>query len=243
MNYLHFIKKKNFKINLTSTEFMDARFMSKEEKFKTYKDMNKFLNNHFKQTLFSKRLYNHFCQHCGFIAHYNQGGFYGEYFSTPARFHYNVNNFKNKAYECGGELNISSDMSDNEQFYSIYQELKNKKNENGLCEFYETIMQNQNWGAYSEYRDLDDAIKNLFNDYMKEWEHEIRVAKGKYSLFVQKEESKKLLEKKREAKLKRSLLNRKEIEIEEALSELVKTENKEESREAKELNLFDFMVA
>jgi hypothetical protein len=35
------------------------------------------------QKLFTKRLYEHLHLHCGFIAHYDQNGFFGTYFENP----------------------------------------------------------------------------------------------------------------------------------------------------------------
>ena len=60
-----------------------TKFMSAEEKEKVLKDWQRFIENDFDKAKFTKRLYNHLIQHCSFIAHYNQGGFYGTYFEDP----------------------------------------------------------------------------------------------------------------------------------------------------------------
>lgn len=60
-----------------------TKFMSAEEKGKVLKDWQRFIENDFDKAKFTKRLYNHLIQHCSFIAHYNQGGFYGTYFEDP----------------------------------------------------------------------------------------------------------------------------------------------------------------
>ena len=62
-----------------------TKFMSAEEKEKVLKDWQRFIENDFDKAKFTKRLYNHLIQHCSFIAHYNQAGFYGTYFEDPER--------------------------------------------------------------------------------------------------------------------------------------------------------------
>jgi len=57
--------------------------MSAEAKEKVLRDWDKFIESDFDKDRFTKRLYNHLIQHCSFIAHYNQGGFYGTYFEDP----------------------------------------------------------------------------------------------------------------------------------------------------------------
>jgi hypothetical protein len=47
------------------------------------KDWQRFIESDFNKARFTKPLYNHLIQHCSFIAHYNQGGFYGTYFEDP----------------------------------------------------------------------------------------------------------------------------------------------------------------
>ena len=60
-----------------------TKFMSAEEKEKVLKDWQRFIESDFNKARFTKPLYNHLIQHCSFIAHYNQGGFYGTYFEDP----------------------------------------------------------------------------------------------------------------------------------------------------------------
>jgi hypothetical protein len=54
--------------------------MPSEEKEKVLKDWTRFIESDFSKNRFTKALYNHLIQHCSFIAHYNQAGFYGSYF-------------------------------------------------------------------------------------------------------------------------------------------------------------------
>ncbi|MEW6664138.1 MAG: hypothetical protein AB1512_02810 [Thermodesulfobacteriota bacterium] len=61
-------------------EFRDVRFMSAAEKGGVLEDWEAFLQNGLESRYFTKRLYEHLIQHCSFIAHYNRGGFYGQYF-------------------------------------------------------------------------------------------------------------------------------------------------------------------
>jgi hypothetical protein len=60
-----------------------TKFMSADEKEKVLRDWQRFIESDFSQTRFTKALYNHLIQHCSFIAHYNQKGFYGTYFEDP----------------------------------------------------------------------------------------------------------------------------------------------------------------
>ena len=62
-----------------------TKFMSAAEKEKVLKDWQRFIENDFDKARFTKQLYNHLIQHCSFIAHYNQAGFYGTYFENPER--------------------------------------------------------------------------------------------------------------------------------------------------------------
>jgi len=57
--------------------------MSSDEKEKVLKDWQRFVESDFDKARFTKPLYNHLIQHCSFIAHYNQSGFYGSYFEDP----------------------------------------------------------------------------------------------------------------------------------------------------------------
>jgi hypothetical protein len=57
--------------------------MSAEAKEKVLKDWKRFIEADFDKAKFTMRLYNHLSQHCSFIAHYNQAGFYGTYFENP----------------------------------------------------------------------------------------------------------------------------------------------------------------
>lgn len=138
---------KNFTLKPKVIKFSSTQFMTDLEKAKVYVGFVKFLNNHFKRTLFTKRLYEHFYLHCGFIAHYDINGFYSEYFDTAERYH-------NTPYDSA----LAVDM---------YKELDFGGYE-GLGGFYNTIMNNKSYGGYSDYKDLNSAIKESFSEYMKE---------------------------------------------------------------------------
>jgi len=62
--------------------FTDTKFMTAREKVLVLKRWEQFLRHGMKRKHFTKRLYDHLHQHCGFIAHYNIHGFYSEYFET-----------------------------------------------------------------------------------------------------------------------------------------------------------------
>ena len=69
---------------METTEFKDVRFMTAAEKRKVLRQWVRFLKSGFETRFFMKSLYHHLIQHCSFIAHYNQGGFYGVYFEDPS---------------------------------------------------------------------------------------------------------------------------------------------------------------
>lgn len=62
--------------------FTDAEFMTAHEKELVLRNWERFLQHGLKKDRFTKRLYEHLHLHCGFIAHYNILGFYGEYFTS-----------------------------------------------------------------------------------------------------------------------------------------------------------------
>lgn len=62
------------------TSFADSQFMTAEEKRLVLKQWKTFLKHGCKRQHFTSRLYKHLINHCSFIAHYNQGGFYRTYF-------------------------------------------------------------------------------------------------------------------------------------------------------------------
>ena len=235
-----FLKPKNFKIKAQSLSFESVQFMTDLEKKKVYINFVKLLNNHFKNTLFKKNLYTHFYCNCGFIAHGNIHGFYGEYFETAARYHFNVNDYSTPISDYGGNMNIESTLSHGEQFYAIYEEINGTRS--GLGEFYNSIMSNQNWGEDSDFKDLDDAIKNAFSEYMETWIEEIRKAVKAYGQFKKDEDVQILKAKQDEMKAKKKELDESMNAIEETLKDkAIEAETVKEKPKAKtQLSLFDF---
>ena len=70
--------------------FKDSEFMTAREKRLVLANWKRFLKHGLKEKHFTKRLYNYLHLHCGFIAHYNIGGFYATYFehgAEPIGFH------------------------------------------------------------------------------------------------------------------------------------------------------------
>ncbi len=69
--------------------FTDAKFMTAAEKTRVFNAWKRFVkaiaagDYPATEQAFTKGLYNHLIQHCSFIAHYNQGGFFGTYFVEP----------------------------------------------------------------------------------------------------------------------------------------------------------------
>jgi hypothetical protein len=184
-----FLKPKKFKIKAKSIKF-NSDGMSDLEKKKVYINFVSFLNNHFSRTTFKKNLYNHFHLHCGFIAHYNIDGFYGEYFLTGAKFNKLAFNKPLPQSEYIGYIKVSGDESVNKSFYAIYEELNGSPD--GLGSFYNTIINNCNWGGYSAFKDLDDAIKDAFDEYIETFREEIKKAIKAYHSFEKKENITKL---------------------------------------------------
>lgn len=64
--------------------FKDSEFMTAREKRLVLANWKTYLKHGLKQKHFTRRLYNHLHLNCGFIAHYNIGGFYATYFEHGA---------------------------------------------------------------------------------------------------------------------------------------------------------------
>lgn len=243
MDARNFLKVKNFKIEEEDFEFSDVKFMSAKEKSKIYKNFITFLNNHFKPTAFNKNIYEHCHLHCGFIAHYNINGFYGEYFETAARFHKIANNVEKKPTEYDdfyvGNLKYEGkdSLASKEAFYGIYDEINTQRV--GLGEFYNTLLNNRNYGGYSDYSDLDRAIRSAFNSYLEIWRYEIKLAIKSFNQFSKDNEVTKLQKEQEEALKKAQELKEKAQEIENKLIEQSNTKN--ENQFNKQLSLFDFL--
>jgi hypothetical protein len=69
-------------LGLEPIEMKDSQFMTAKEKRKVLKQWRDFLESGLKAEKFTRALYEHLHQHCSFIAHYDQGGFYATYFTT-----------------------------------------------------------------------------------------------------------------------------------------------------------------
>lgn len=244
MTSKNFLKPKKFNIKAKSIRFESVRFMSDLEKAKVYVNFVSFLNNHFSYTTFKKNLYQHFHLHCGFIAHCNINGFYGEYFETAAKYHQVVNNVTPPQSEyCGIDMR-KPNISQGESFYAIYEEINGSRN--GLGDFIDTLINNRNYGGYSEYKDLDDAIREAISEYMEIWREKIREAIKAFDQFSKNEDIKKLKEEKEDVKQKAKELLEKANEIE---RKMLDTKAKQEDIKQKvdvkkaKLTLFDFMAA
>lgn len=62
--------------------FTDVEFMTAKEKELVLKSWKTFLKHALQKQHFTKRLYEHLHLHCGYIACYNQSGFYSAYFKA-----------------------------------------------------------------------------------------------------------------------------------------------------------------
>ncbi len=78
-------EKIRHKESVQPTEFTDSKWLSADEKRKILKQWTGFVKNGFPETSFTTAIYEHLHLHCGYIAHYNKHGFYGEYWGAYAR--------------------------------------------------------------------------------------------------------------------------------------------------------------
>ena len=244
MDARNFLKVKNFKIKEGSYTFEDVKFMSAIEKKKIYKGFVSFLNNHFKHTNFIKSIYQHCHLHCGFIAHYNINGFYGEYFATAAtlqKIAFNVEKQPSEydGYYVGSTAYAGTDsLMAKHAFYKLYEELTSSKE--GLGDFYGAFSGRRGYMGASmdgDYGDLNTAIKEAFHSYLEEWEELITKAMNDFEAFSQDEETKRLQSQKDEALAQAKALQQKAMELEAQLIEKQQTPQKQ----LVQSTLFDFM--
>jgi hypothetical protein len=64
--------------------FKDEKFMSADEKLKTFRAWVRFLRAGCTWDTFTQALYHHLYQHCSFIAHTDRAGFYAHYFCVES---------------------------------------------------------------------------------------------------------------------------------------------------------------
>lgn len=244
MDARNFLKVKNFKIKEGSYTFEDVKYLCAAEKKKIYKGFVSFLNNHFKHTNFTKSIYQHCHLHCGFIAHYNINGFYGEYFATAAtlqKIAFNVEKQPSEydGYYVGSTAYAGTDsLMAKHAFYKLYEELTSSKE--GLGDFYGAFSGRRGYMGASmdgDYGDLNTAIKEAFHSYLEEWEELITKAMNDFEAFSQDEETKRLQSQKDEALAQAKALQQKAMELEAQLIEKQQTPQKQ----LVQSTLFDFM--
>ncbi|MFA6395869.1 MAG: hypothetical protein WCW84_07870 [Sulfurimonas sp.] len=173
------IKIKSFKLSIPSVEMTDTKFMSSLEKLDVLKKWVSFLNNHFKPSSFNKKLYQHLSLDCGYIAHNNQNGFYGNYFGASAQFHWLAFGVKKAPSEYDGYCLKGScvgvdSIESKEAFLSIYEEIQLSTshryvNDEGLGGFFSNWTNNNEYIFRGDYGDLNRAIKMAFEEYMTLW--------------------------------------------------------------------------
>lgn len=78
-------EKIRHKEQVQPTEFTDSKWLTADDKRKILKQWTGFVRNGFPETSFTNAVYEHLHLHCGYIAHYNKHGFYGEYWGAYAR--------------------------------------------------------------------------------------------------------------------------------------------------------------
>jgi hypothetical protein len=80
-----------------ATRFTPTEWDTAEDKAKFANQFVRFVESDFKGTLFPKWFYNRLSMTFGHIAHYNQGGFYGEFFTNTR----DKMQFLKQTAECG----------------------------------------------------------------------------------------------------------------------------------------------
>ncbi len=74
-------------------DFTDEEFLTAKEKQKIFRAWRLFIRSGFTKEKFTKALYKHLHQNCGFIAHYSRQGFYYSYFDDLDSFKRFFNQF------------------------------------------------------------------------------------------------------------------------------------------------------
>jgi hypothetical protein len=74
-----------YRPQIEPVDFADSKWLSGDEKRKVLKQWTSFVKNGFPETSFTSSVYEHLHLHCGYIAHYNKHGYYGEYWGEYAR--------------------------------------------------------------------------------------------------------------------------------------------------------------
>ncbi len=110
--------------------FKDTESMTAREKELVLKNWDKFLKQGLQKNYFTKRLYHHLYLYCGFIAHYDLGGFYSTYFDagedTQRFFGHFCNHTTTRDWN-----DINTAMK---EVYSKYRRIILKQTENNMAE-------------------------------------------------------------------------------------------------------------
>ncbi|MHC3995713.1 hypothetical protein ACXWTF_12885 [Thiomicrolovo sp. ZZH C-3] len=172
---LQFLEVKPFKIKAAKIEFAEAEFLSAKEKGLIYRKWVSFLNSHFKQSNFTKKVYEHLHLHCGYIAHYNINGFYENYFTDLQE-------------EC--KCFDTDDLHTKRYFYDVYRSMFNSSGPDfGLHGFLENWTGRGFMGARfdGDYGDVNTAMRDALLDYMIQYELLIDAANTKLEKARQSE--------------------------------------------------------
>jgi len=115
--------------------FKDVQFMTAKEKELVLKNWETFLKHGLKKQNFTKRLYEHLHLHCGYIACYNQSGFYSAYFKAGQdieRFFEHFCNYTTGNY--GANVDYDDLNAAMRQVYEKYKTAIKKKAETDIAE-------------------------------------------------------------------------------------------------------------
>jgi hypothetical protein len=72
---------------VAADRFGDTEFLKAEDKRRILARWQRFVKSGFERDLFTDTVYKHLSPHCGYIAHYNRDGFYGEYWCKDVAQH------------------------------------------------------------------------------------------------------------------------------------------------------------
>ena len=251
LEILAMLKVKKFTIKEKKVNFTDVKFMDSQEKSKVYKKWISFLNNHFSSKQFTKNLYSHLYTHCGYIAHYNLHGFYGNYFMKGSIFNKMALNVETPLSEYSGINPYATkylgkeDIKSKYAYYDIIDELLHgsSNGDNGIAAFL------SNWNKdflgvdyRGDYGDLNSVMKDALDEYVSIWVTMIEAAESKLTKVEEETQIKEL--KAQKAKVKKTIedANRQlellDIEIIEEAEGIV--EKQDDDAINNEMNLFDF---
>lgn len=138
-------------MNYTATKFNTA-----EDKAKFVEHFMKFVEKDFPQRLFTKEFYRRLSNTFGHIAHYNQLGFWEEFFTTTA----------DKVRFIEMTLNFPCYGSPEYTFCDAEREIQRRLHESGILKKLQDNYNQEIYNAeYNEYQRLKEKFENVRHEY------------------------------------------------------------------------------